>query len=67
MAVVAAAAEATEGEALVVLEANAKGPIGMSIVTNFGKIKHTYHLPFPDCIRHGFHERTEKSYSNGNF
>ena len=42
----AAAAEATEGEALVVLEANAKGPIGMSIVTNFGKIERTYHLPF---------------------
>ena len=42
----AAAGEATEGEALVVLEANAKGPIGMSIVTNFGKIERTYHLPF---------------------
>ena len=23
--------------------------VGMSIVTNFGKIERTYHLPFQDC------------------
>ena len=25
--------------------------LGMSIVTDFGKIKRTYHLPFQDCIK----------------
>ena len=26
-------------------------PLGLSILTNFGKIERTYHLPFQDCIK----------------